>query len=60
MMLGRATMSTKPPEIKKLPVTALKGIVPKPPRPVSVEEMDEAVRQMAVARDIRSKRSDQD
>lgn len=30
-----------------LPVTALKGIVPKPPHPVSIEDMDAAIREQA-------------
>jgi antitoxin PrlF len=38
-----------------LPVTALKGIVPAPPYPVSIEDMNEAIISAAVERDIRSR-----
>jgi len=43
--------------LPKLPITALKGIVPKRKgRPVSLEEMDEAIAAGAVARFMRGTR----
>jgi antitoxin PrlF len=39
-----------------LPVTALKGIVPPPPHPVSIEDMNEAIISAAVERDERSRK----
>ncbi len=41
-------------ETGKLPIQRLKGIFPKPERPVTLEEMDEAIRQGVVDRFLRS------
>ena len=38
-----------------LPVTALKGVVPAPLHPVSIEDMNEAIISAAVERDRRSR-----
>jgi len=41
---------------EKLPIQRLRGIFPKPARPVTLEEMEEAIRQHAVERFLRSTR----
>jgi antitoxin PrlF len=38
-----------------VPVAVLKGIVPTPPHPVSIEDMNEAIIEAAVERDRRSR-----
>lgn len=40
---------------KKGDIRDLKGIVPKPPRPVTLEEMDEAIAREVAERDARSR-----